>query len=95
MRAHIEVWTLSSFAYRGEEEINILYKRHLFMQYILVFFFSHRNFSQWNFRPHNMLRARKIYFVFFCFFSFACGLLMCLHDSIEILFITNTLLNLV
>ncbi|QEM74183.1 hypothetical protein DZK34_04520 [Chlamydia abortus] len=72
MRAHIEVWTLSSFAYRGEEEINILYKRHLFMQYILVFFFSHRNFSQWNFRPHNMLRARKIYFVFFCFFRFLC-----------------------
>ncbi|EPJ25505.1 hypothetical protein CP09DC78_0274 [Chlamydia psittaci 09DC78] len=39
------MWTLSSFAYRSEEEINILYKRHLFMQHILVFFFSHSDFS--------------------------------------------------
>ncbi|AGE75461.1 hypothetical protein AO9_04550 [Chlamydia psittaci Mat116] len=33
------MWTLSSFAYRGEEEINILYKRHLFMQHIWCSFF--------------------------------------------------------
>lgn len=84
LRIHIEVWTLPSFAFRGEEEINILYKRHLFMQHILLHFFSSYKFYKLNLCLLNTLRARKTYFIFLRFFVFLIANLSVLKAQIAI-----------